>query len=59
MLGERPGSEDLPTLLVDLVMQTVNGTERDVPLAAAAGLELVAVGDAIEPFGSRVIEAAP
>jgi len=64
MLPERPGVEDLPTLLVDLVMLTVNGgrerTERDFrALAAAAGLELTAVSDAIAPFDYRVIEAAP
>jgi hypothetical protein len=64
MLPERPGAEDLPTLLVDLVMLTVNGgrerTERDFrALAEAAALELTAISDAIAPFGYRVIEAAP
>lgn len=58
MLGE------LPTLLVDLVMLTVNGgrerTERDFrALLDAAGLELVGVSDAITPFAYRIIEAAP
>ena len=64
VLPERVGVEDLPTLLVDLVMLTVNGgrerTERDFrTLAAAADLEVVRVSDAIAPFDYRVIEAIP
>jgi hypothetical protein len=64
MLPERAGPEDLPTLLVDLVMLSVNGgrerTEREFrALAETAGLELTRVSDAIAPFGYRVLEARP
>ena len=55
------GPADLPTLLVDLKMLTVTGgrerTEAEFrALTDAAGLELVAIGRALEPFGYRVIE---
>jgi hypothetical protein len=61
-LPEIVTEDDAQTLLIDVLMMAVTGGRERTEggfrrLFEAAGLQLAAVGDAIPPFGYRVIEA--